>query len=103
VLDEVSFIGSKIFPFIDLCFRSIKHAHKLVFGNMYVIITSDLYQAPPVQDKWVFQGMLDSIDALKINFWLDCFCHFEFFQVMCQSDQNLLKSSIDFKLQLTIL
>jgi hypothetical protein len=33
VLDEVSFIGSRIFSFIDLCFRSIKHAHNHFFGE----------------------------------------------------------------------
>jgi hypothetical protein len=91
VLDEVSLIGSKIFSFINLHLRSIKHAHNLVFGNMDVIITSDLYQAPPVQDKWVFQRTLDNIDALRINFWLDCFCCFELFQVMRQSDEQFIE------------
>jgi hypothetical protein len=91
VLDDVSLIGSRIFSFIDLHLRSIKHAHNLVFGNMDVIITSDLYQAPPVQDKWVFQRMLDSIDALRINFWLDCFHCFELFQVMRQNDEQFIE------------
>jgi hypothetical protein len=58
---------------------------------MDVIITSDLYQAPLVQDKWVFKRTLDSIDALRINFWLDCFRCFELFQVMCQSDEQFFK------------
>jgi hypothetical protein len=51
VLDEVSFIGSRIYFFIDLCFKSIKHKHNHFFGNMDVIITSDLYQAPHVRDN----------------------------------------------------
>jgi hypothetical protein len=58
---------------------------------MDVIITSDLYQAPLVQNKWVFQKMLDSIDALRIKFWLDCFCCFELFQVMHQSDEQFIE------------
>jgi hypothetical protein len=91
VLDEVSLIGSRIFSFIDLCLRSIKHAHNLIVGNMDVIITSDLYQTPLVQDKWVFQRTLDNIDALRINFWLDCFYCFEFFQFMHQSDERFIE------------
>jgi len=35
---------------------------------MDVIIIGDLYQAPHVQDNWVFQRKFDSIDALVINF-----------------------------------
>jgi hypothetical protein len=88
VLDEVSLLGSKIFSFIELHLRSIKHAHNLVFGNVDVIITSDLYQTPLVQDKWV---LLDNIDALRINFWLNCFHCFEFFQVMHQSDEQFIE------------
>jgi hypothetical protein len=58
---------------------------------MDVIITSDLYQAPSVQNKWVFLKMLDTIDALRIKFWLDCFCCFELFQVMHQSDEQFIE------------
>ncbi len=48
VLDEVSLMSSIIFSFINLHFRSIKHTHNHLFGNMDVIITGDLYQAPPI-------------------------------------------------------
>jgi hypothetical protein len=44
MLDEVSLIGSKIFSFIDLHLKSIKHTHNHFFGSMDVIITGDLYQ-----------------------------------------------------------
>jgi hypothetical protein len=53
---------------------------------MDVIITCDLYQAPPFHNKWVFQRRFDSIDALGINFWLDHIICFELLQVMHQSD-----------------
>ncbi len=68
VLDEVSLIGSRIFSFIDLYLRSIKHTHNHFFGNMDVIIIGDLYQAPPIQNNWVFQRKFDNIDALVIKF-----------------------------------
>jgi hypothetical protein len=44
VLDEVSLIGSRMFSFIYLHFRSIKHVHNHFIGNMNVIIIGDLYQ-----------------------------------------------------------
>ncbi len=91
MLVEVSFIGSRIFSFIDLCFRSIKHAHNHFLGNMNVIITCDLYQTPSIGDKWVFQRRFDNIDALGINFWLDCICCFELLQIMHQSDDQFIE------------
>jgi hypothetical protein len=53
---------------------------------MDVIIIGDLYQAPPIQNNWVFQRKFDNIDALVNNFYLDCICCFELTQVMCQID-----------------
>jgi hypothetical protein len=51
VLDEVYLIVSGIFSFIDVHLRSIKHTHNHLFGNMDIIITSDLYQSPPIRDN----------------------------------------------------
>jgi hypothetical protein len=47
MLDEVFIIGSKIFSFINLRLRFIKHTHSHFFGNMDVIITCDIYQTQP--------------------------------------------------------
>jgi len=91
LLYEVFLIGSRIISFIDLRLRSIKHTHNHFFGNMNVIITSDLYQAPPVQNNWVFQRKFDNIDALAINFWLDYIHCFELTQVMCQIDDQFIE------------
>ncbi len=91
VSDEVSLIGSRIFSFIDLHIRSIKHTHNHFYGNMDVIITGDLYQAPHVQDNWVFQRKFDSIDAIAINFWLNRIHCFEFTQVMRQTDDQVIE------------
>jgi hypothetical protein len=91
VLDEVSLIGSRIFSFINLCLKSIKHTHNHFFGNMDVILIGDLYQAPHVRDNWVFQRKFDNIDALVIHFWLDCIHCFEPTQVMCQTDDQFIE------------
>ncbi len=58
---------------------------------MDVIITVDLYQAPPIQDNWVFQRKFDSIDALMINFWLDCIHCFKLTHVMRQIDDQFIE------------
>jgi hypothetical protein len=91
VLDEVSLIGSRIFCFIDLHLRSIKHTHNHLFENMDVIITGDLYQAPHVQNNWVFHRKFDNIDALAISFWLDRIHCFEFTQDMRQIDDQSIE------------
>jgi hypothetical protein len=91
VLDEVSLIGNKIFSFLDLHVRSIKHAHNHFFGNMDVIITNNLYQAPLVQDNWVFQRKFDNTDALANNFSLNHIHCFELTQVMCKIDDQFIE------------
>jgi hypothetical protein len=91
VLNEVSLIGSKIFSFIDLHLKFIKHTHNHLFGNMDVIIIGDLYQAPFVRNNWVFQRKFDNIDALAINLRLDYIHCFEFTQVMCQIDDQFIE------------
>jgi hypothetical protein len=91
VLDEISLIGSKIFSFINLHFKSIKHTHNHLFGNMDVIIIGDLYQAPLVWNNWVFQRKFDNIDALVINLWLDHIHYFKFTHVMCRIDDQFIE------------
>jgi hypothetical protein len=58
---------------------------------MDVIITSYLYQAPPVRDKWVFPRRFDNIDALGIDFWLNYIHCFELLQVVHQSDDQFIE------------
>jgi hypothetical protein len=58
---------------------------------MDVIITSDLYQAPHVQNNWVFQRKFDNIDALAINFWLDHIHCLELTQVMHETNGQFIE------------
>jgi hypothetical protein len=58
---------------------------------MDVIITCDLYQTPPVRNKWVFQKRFDTIDTLGINFWLDHIFCFKLLQIMRQSDNRFIE------------
>jgi hypothetical protein len=69
VIDEISFVGIRIFNVIDNKFRSIKHIQNKIFGGVDVIMTSDLCQTPLVKYNWIFQNMKDNIHALTPNFW----------------------------------
>jgi hypothetical protein len=55
VLDEISFIGNKIFSFIDYRLRAIKRTYHHFFGNLDIIIIGDLHQVPLTRDSWVFK------------------------------------------------
>jgi len=41
MLDEISLIGSRMFPFIDTRLKIIKHKHNSFFGNLDVLIIGD--------------------------------------------------------------
>jgi hypothetical protein len=58
---------------------------------MNVIITGDLYQAPPIQNNWAFQRKFDSIDASTINFWLDYIHCFKLTHVMRKIDDQFIE------------
>jgi hypothetical protein len=51
VLDEISFIGNKIFSFIDYRLRAIKRTYQHFFGNLDIIIIGDLHQVPLTRDS----------------------------------------------------
>jgi hypothetical protein len=44
VIDEISFVGAKIFNVIDNKLRSIKHIQNNFFGGVDNLMTSDLWQ-----------------------------------------------------------
>jgi hypothetical protein len=54
-LDEISLIGNEMFSFIDYRLKAIKRTYHHFFGNLDVIITSDLHQVPLTRDSWVFK------------------------------------------------
>jgi hypothetical protein len=49
VIDEISLVGVKMFNIINNWLRSIKHIQFVFLGDIGVIMTSDLYQAPLVK------------------------------------------------------
>ncbi len=68
MIDEISFVGAKMFNVIDKRLRFIKHIQNKFFGGVNVIMTSDFYEAPLMKDSWIFQNIKDNVNALTPNF-----------------------------------
>jgi hypothetical protein len=69
VIDEISFVGARIFNVIDNKLRSIKHIQNNFVGGVDVLMTNDLCQSALVKYNWIFQNIKSNINALTPNFW----------------------------------
>ncbi len=65
VIDQV------FWSIIECCHSLIvdKQVHKEFIGGLDVIMTSDFYQAPPIQDLWIFKLKTDEFNILGTHFW----------------------------------
>jgi hypothetical protein len=54
IINDISLLGNKMLSFIDHRLRIIKHVHNQLMGGFNVIMASDFYQTPMVQDSWIF-------------------------------------------------
>jgi hypothetical protein len=67
VIDEISFVGIRIFNVIDNKLGSIKHIQNKFFGGVDVIMTSDLCQTPLVHSYDILGvGMLWKPEETRI-------------------------------------
>jgi len=57
VINEILFVGVKMFNVINNRLKSIKHIQKYFFGGVDVIMISDFYQTSLVNDSWIFQNI----------------------------------------------
>ncbi len=64
--------------------------HINVFGNLEEIITSDFYKVQPIHDVRVFKIIMNNIDNLAPNFWMEKIKCYELKQVTCQSDEQFI-------------
>jgi len=69
VINEISFVGVKMFNVINNRLRSIKHIQNNFFGGVDVIITSDFYQGPLMKNSLIFQNIKNNVNSLTPNFW----------------------------------
>jgi hypothetical protein len=68
LINEISFVGDKMFNAIKNRLGSIKHVQKKFFGGVDIIMIGDFYQTLLVKDSWIFQTIKDNVNALVPNF-----------------------------------
>jgi hypothetical protein len=90
VIDEISLVGARMFNVVDQRLRSIKHIQNKYFGNIDLIISGDLHQAPPVRDRWIFQNIDEGLNILAPSFWHNHVKCYQFTKVMRQSDLKFI-------------
>jgi hypothetical protein len=69
VIIEISLVGNKMLIFVDYKLVDIKETLKEFMGGLDVIMTSDFYQASPIQDSWIFKSRTNGLNILGTNFW----------------------------------
>jgi hypothetical protein len=58
-----------MFNVISHQFKEIEHIQNKNLVVLYVIVSSHFYQAHPINDRWTFESLDDSINALAPKFW----------------------------------
>jgi len=69
VIIEISLVGNKMLIFVDYKLVDIKETLKEFMGGLDVIMTTDFYQASPIQDSWIFKSRTNGFNILGTNFW----------------------------------
>ncbi len=92
VIDEISFVGAKMFNVIDNRLRSIKHIQNYFFNGVDVIMINDFYQTPLVKDSQIFRNIKDNVNASTPNFWQTYVQCYELNKVMRQFDMVLIQT-----------
>ena len=75
-------VGNKLFSFIHERLALLTGTNE-DFGNLHIIAVGDLYQLPPVAERWIFDEMKI---ALATNLWKKHFTLFELTEIMRQKD-----------------
>jgi hypothetical protein len=66
-------------------------------GGLDVIMISDFYQTPLVQDSWVFKPITNTFNTIALNYWLEYVHCYELEKVMQQDDMNFINILNRFK------
>ena len=86
MIDEISMVGLNFFRFINIRLQDIK-ANDEPFGGLHVICLGDLYQLPPVREKWIFENNERGLSSLEINIWTEHFQLYELTEIMRQREE----------------
>ena len=85
MIDEISMVGSKLFREVDRRLQQI-FGNYLPFGGRHILCFGDLYQLPPVKDKWIFEETAKGLQVFTPNSWTDFFYMHELTETMRQKD-----------------
>jgi hypothetical protein len=90
ILNEITLVGNRMLSFIDHKLRIIKKVLDNFMGGLDVIMSSDFYQDPSIQDSWIFKPRLDGLNILETFFWYEHVKCYELKQIMQQNDANFI-------------
>jgi hypothetical protein len=97
VINEVSLVGNKMLFFINNKLHIIKQVQYEFMGGLNVIMIGDFYQAPLVQNSWIFKPITNIFNTIALNYWLKYVQCYELQEVMRQDDVNFINILNRFK------
>jgi hypothetical protein len=87
IIDEISLVGNRMLSFINHRLRIIKQVHNQIMGGLDVMMIGDFYQAPFVQDSWIFSSKNIEFNILTTNENVKCY---ELHKIMRQNDVHFI-------------
>ena len=84
IIDEISMVGSNLFLQIHHRLCELKSSQK-PFGGVSIIVFGDMFQLPPVLQRFVFKSVSDPIAKLTGTLW-EHFTFAELTQIMRQKE-----------------
>ncbi|XP_061196513.1 uncharacterized protein LOC133204782 [Saccostrea echinata] len=85
IIDEISMVGNNMLTFINDRLQQLT-GKRQDFGGISIIAVGDLYQLPPVGDKWIFKDLSNPFQSLAKNLWHEHFHMHELTEIMRQKD-----------------
>ncbi|XP_062566991.1 uncharacterized protein LOC134229291 [Saccostrea cucullata] len=85
IIDEISMVGNNMLTFINDRLQQLT-GRKQDFGGISIIAVGDLYQLPPVGDKWILNDLSNPGQSLAKNLWNEHFHMHELSEIMRQKD-----------------
>ena len=87
MIDEISMVGHNFFRFINSRLKDVMHNDE-PFGGLHILCFGDLFQLPPVREKWIFETNDSGLSSLELNPWIEYFELYELTEIMRQRDEK---------------
>ena len=91
LIDEISMVGHRLFPFIDQRLQEVNNTNQ-PFGGASVITFGGFFQLAPVMDGFIFHDFIcttstvEDYNPLAVDLWTEHFTMFELTQIMRQQN-----------------